>query len=63
MSELKQLSAEIEKKLAAGDNRCKFFRRDTETCTVGCKASNVIRGNACPFDADDEAQKECECYR
>jgi hypothetical protein len=43
-------------------NLCKWLRLDTETCQIGCEELNVIRGNICPFDLNDEALI-CPCYK
>ena len=40
---------------------CKFFRRDNETCTIGCKKVNVIKGNICPYTSEDD--NNCSCYK
>lgn len=42
------------------DITCKNYRKDTETCTSGCRKQKVIAGNPCPFD--DGKQADCKCY-
>lgn len=39
---------------------CKKFRADTGECKTGCPAKKVKKGNACPYEVED--QHNCPCY-
>ena len=44
-------------------NFCQFLRKDIETCKIGNKEMNIKIGNSCPFDYNEEAIKDCNCYK
>lgn len=44
----------------AGHRACKKFRSDTGECKTGCPAKKVKKGNACPYEVED--QHKCPCY-
>ena len=61
---MRLIKVKIKKKDSYATNRCKHYRRDTETCEVGCPSSQVNRGDMCPWDDDDKgAQNNCKCYK
>lgn len=52
----------VKSKKADGSIYCKAYRKDTETCSIGCKKIQIQRGDACPFDDDNDAVANCPCY-
>jgi len=40
-------------------NDCKFYRKDTESCSKGCSKEDVKPGGYCKFE---DHQKDCNCF-
>lgn len=70
-SEFKQLISELIKEQSIKKcNPCQYYRKDTETCSSGCKKLRIILrpGALCRFALElenefDKLQSECPCYR